>query len=177
MQCQKCGTTKPPLYTHILSYMPLQYTILCRTCHNEEHGLGLKLIEIFTEHTPTVPSRLQNGKYIRTYIIQRKPNPPTITETDLKTYVKRLQQMHPDKAFYLRKTTWKNKTLHILTRRKNAHPMNRIPLYFDLQNQKIYINKKDLDTNPQLTNYVLMRVLGALGITQNKYLHTTRRED
>jgi hypothetical protein len=176
MQCQKCGTTKPPLHYHIITYVPLQYTILCKSCHNEEHGLGLKLIEIFKEHTPTVLSRFQNGKYIRNYIITKKPNPPQLTETDLGIYTERLQQRYPNEGFYLRKLTWKNKTLHVLAKRKNHHTQGRIPLYFDLENQKFYIDKKDLQQNEKLANYLIMVVLGSLGISQSKYTHEIRRE-
>jgi len=170
MQCQKCGTTKPPLYTHIISYVPLQYVILCRTCHNEEHGLGLKLVEIFEEHTPIV----KGGSRHTDFIIRKQPNPPQLTETDLATYVERLQRIEPREGFYLRKITWKGKTLHVITKRKKRHMKPRIPIYFDLKNQKFYIDKRDLQKNEKLANYIIMVTLGSLGISQSKYANTNR---
>jgi len=176
MQCQKCGTTKPPLYYHIINYQTMEYIRLCKSCHNEEHGKGLKLVEIFEEHTPTVLCQTQNGRYIRTYIITKKSNPPRITETELGIYVERLQQRYPNEGFYLRKITWKNKTLHVLAKRKNHHAQGRIPIYFDLENQKFYIDKKDLEKNERLANYIIMVTLGSLGISQSKYANGIRRE-
>jgi hypothetical protein len=169
MQCQKCGTTKPPLYYHIITYVPLQYTILCKSCHNEEHGLGLKLIEIFEEHTPTVLSRFQNGKYIRNYIITKKPNPPQLTETDLGIYTERLQHKFPSEGFYLRKIKWHGKTLHVIGKIKRRGVTGRVPIYFDLENQKFYVEKKDLEKNKRLVDFLTMTTLGSLGVSQSKY--------
>jgi len=176
MHCHKCGTTKPPLFTHILNYQTMEYVILCRSCHNEEHGIGLKLIEIFTEHTPIVQGGSQYGRYKADFIIEKKPNAPKLTETDLSIYVERLQHRYPNEGFYLRKTTWKGKTLHVLAKRKNKHAKGRIPLYFDLTNQKFYINQKDLKQNERLANYLIMVTLGSLGVSQSKYANGLRRE-
>jgi hypothetical protein len=176
MQCQKCGTTKPPLYYHIINYQTMEYIRLCKSCHNEEHGIGLKLIEIFEEHTPIVKGGSQYGRYQAEFIIVKKPNPPQLTETELGIYTERLQQKYPSEGFYLRKITWKNKTLHVLAKRKNHHAQGRIPLYFDLENQKFYIDKRDLQKNERLANYIIMVTLGSLGISQSKYANGIRRE-
>jgi len=44
-----------------------------------------------------------------------------------------------------------------------------IPIYFDLENQKIYVPKTYMDKKPKLVNYILMRTLGALGLTKTRY--------
>jgi len=44
-----------------------------------------------------------------------------------------------------------------------------IPIYFDLENQKIYVPKTYMDKKPKLVNYILMRTLGALGLTKIRY--------
>jgi len=44
-----------------------------------------------------------------------------------------------------------------------------IPIYFDLQNQRIYVPKTYMDKKPKLANYILMRTLGALGLTKTRY--------
>jgi len=175
VQCEKCGTTKPPLYIHITDYSTLEYIRLCKSCHDEEHGLGLRLIEIFKEHTPIVEGGSQYGRYKADFIITKKSNAPHLTETDLRIYVERLQHRYPEEGFYMRKITWKGKTLHVIAKRKNHHTQGRIPLYFDLQNQKFYINKKDLQKNEKLANYIIMRTLGSLGVSQSKYANGLRR--
>jgi hypothetical protein len=154
----------------------MEYIHLCRSCHNEKHGLGLKLTEIFEEHTPIVQGGSQYGRYKADFIIAKKPNPPHITETDLKTYVERLKQRYPTEGFYLRKIKWHGKTLHVIGKRKRKGVTGRIPIYFDLQNQKFYIDKKDLEKNERLANYIIMVTLGSLGISQSKYANGIRRE-
>ena len=176
MKCEKCGTTKLPIFYHIINYQTMEYTRLCKSCHSEEHGLGLKLIEIFQEYTPIVKGGSYYGRYRADYIIEKKPNAPNITETELGIYVERLQHRYPNEGFYMRKLTWKGKTLHVIAKRKNHHAQGRIPLYFNLQEQKFYIDKKDLDTNPRLANYIMMTVLGSLGISQSKYANALRKE-
>jgi hypothetical protein len=175
LKCAKCGTTKPPLYYHIVQYFPFLAIRLCRSCHNEEHGIGLKLIEIFNDHTPMVEGGSLYGRYKADFIITKRANPPHISEQDLQLHVKRLQQKYPNEGFYMRKLTWKGRTLHVLAKRKNHHTQGRIPLYFDLQNQKYYIDKRDLQANPRLVNYIIMVTLGALGISQSIYANNIRR--
>jgi hypothetical protein len=153
----------------------MEYIRLCKSCHNEEHGLGLKLIEIFEEHTPIVKGGSQYGRYKADFIIEKKPNPPQLTETDLGIHVEKLQHKYPNEGFYIRKLTWKGKTLHVIAKRKNHHVQGRIPLYFDLENQKFYIDQRDLEKNERLANYIIMVTLGSLGISQSKYANGIRR--
>jgi len=169
MQCQKCGTTKPPLYTHIINYATMEYTILCKQCHDEEHGKGLSLIEIFNEYTPTITKPCSTGAYRATYLILKKPDSPTITLENLKQYLEALKQKYPDQKFYLTTAKYQGKTLYKLSKKRNPSDKPRVPLYFDLQNQKYYIEKQTLQKQPKLTNYIIMRTLGTLGITQHKY--------
>ena len=176
MKCQKCGTTKPPLFYHIINYQTMEYIRLCRQCHNEAHGLGLKLIEIFEEHTPIVQGGSQYGRYKANFIIEKKLNPPKITVKDLTDYIQRLKQRYPNEGFYLSKITWKNKTLHVIGKRKRKGVTGRVLIYFDLENQKFYVDKRDLEKNERLANYIIMVTLGSLGISQSKYANGLRRE-
>jgi hypothetical protein len=175
MQCQKCGTTKPPLYYHIINYQTMEYIRLCKQCHNEEHGLGLKLVEIFEEHTPIVKGGSQYGRYQADFIIVKKPNPPRITETELGIYVERLKQRYPSEGFYLRKIKWHGKTLHVIGKRKRNGVTGRVLIYFDLESQKFYVDKRDLEKNEKLANFIIMTVLGALKQSQSKYLRVSTR--
>ena len=169
IKCQKCGTTKPPIYYHITDYATLSYTRLCKQCHDQEHGLGLQLTEIFEEYTPIVEGGSQYGRYKASFIIQKRPNPKHITEQDLKKHLANLKNRYPNEGFYLRKTTWRNRKLHVLAKKKKPHVKGRIPIYFDLTNQKFYVEKKDLEKQPKLTNYIIMVTLGSLGVSQSRY--------
>jgi ribosomal protein L34 len=160
---------------HIVQCFPLLAIRLCKSCHDEEHEVGLNLIEIFNEHIPIVEGGSLHGKYRADYIIAKKPNPQKITLKQLTEYLQRLQQRYPNEGFYIRKRTWKGKTLYILAKRKRKGVTGRIPLYFDLQNQKYYIDKRDLQTNPRLANYIIMVTLGTLGISQSIYANNIRR--
>jgi hypothetical protein len=133
------------------------------------------LIEIFEEHTPIVQGGSQYGRYKANFIIEKKLNPPKITVKDLTDYLQRLKQRYPNEGFYLKKRTWKNKTLYVLAKRKNRHVQGRIPLYFDLENQKFYVDKRDLEKNEKLANFIIMTVLGALKQSQSKYLRVSTR--
>jgi len=50
-----------------------------------------------------------------------------------------------------------------------------VSIYFDLEKQKIYVPKSHVDKKPRLVNYLLMRTLGALGISKTKYIKTIGR--
>lgn len=50
-----------------------------------------------------------------------------------------------------------------------------VPIYFDLENQKIFVPKSYVKSKPKLVNYILMRTLGALGLTTTKYIATIGR--
>jgi hypothetical protein len=52
-----------------------------------------------------------------------------------------------------------------ITRKHDA-----IPIYIDLQNQRFYVPQIYIKTKPKLTAYIIMKTLGALGITQSKYI-------
>ena len=175
MQCQKCGTTKPPLYTHIINYATMEHTILCKQCHNEQHDKGLNLIEIFNEHEPVVNGHIGSGAYKATFIIQKQPNAPTITPETLKQYLQNLKQRYPDQKFYLTTVKYQGRTLYKLSKIKNPPDKPRIPLYFDLQNQKFYIEKQTLQKQPKLADYVIMVTLGSLGISQSVYANGIQR--
>jgi hypothetical protein len=175
LKCEKCGTTKPPLFYHIVNYQTMECIRVCRHCHDELHGRGKILVEIFNEYTPIVKGGSQHNKYQAAFVVSKKANPKHITEEDLHMYVEKLKQRYPSEKFYMRKLTWKNKILYVIAKRKNPHTTGRVPLYFDLENQKFYVEKKDLEKNEKLANYIIMVTLGALGVSQSKYMNILAR--
>jgi len=57
------------------------------------------------------------------------------------------------------------KPFHIITQK--ASP--RVPIYVCLETQTFYVPKTYLKRKRRLTNYILMRTLGARGVSQSKY--------
>ena len=45
----------------------------------------------------------------------------------------------------------------------------RVPIYFDLQARKVYVEAEIAEKEPRLVSYILMRTLGALGLTTVKH--------
>jgi len=113
--------------------------------HYPERNFDLKKI-----HLPNPAEEAELKKRIEYY--QTKLFRTPIDTVMLQRYSQKLQQL-PRKLFY------------IITQK--ASP--RVPIYVDLETQTFYIPKTYLKRKRKLTNYILMRTLGALGISQSKY--------
>jgi hypothetical protein len=172
MKCQYCGTKAKDLQVHLISVIPLRYVMLCKYCHDEVHGKGLRLIQVFKEHKPIITGGSQHGRYKADFQLVRTRN--KIELEKIKEYVRQLNQKFPNERFYVRKIKYKNTTLYVLAKpKKNDRPENgrkRIPIYFDIKNQKVYVEEKDIQNYPRLVNYLLMRALGSIGVAKVKYL-------
>jgi hypothetical protein len=134
----------------------------------------LELAEVFKDFDIIVQSRLSvnysSGSYTRIYKILPKKDSKIITLEDLEKVVKRLSEKYPSENFSL----IKKKNYYVITKNAEKTRFKNIPIYFDLKNQKIYVEKEHIEKERRLTNYLLMRTLGALGIIQNKYIGTER---
>jgi len=51
----------------------------------------------------------------------------------------------------------------------------RLPIYFDLHSQRVYVDEDDYKVEPKLSNYILMRTLGALGVSQTRHVKVLGR--
>ena len=173
MRCAICKRTGVPLEYHILSYVPLRYIKLCHSCHKLAHGKAPKLVKIFKDYYPIVNGKGQFGRYNQKFIIVPKRKPAKITLEKLKTYVATLQKRFPDKNFILKKKQVGRITYYILTKKRYDKHGNLqrgiVPLWFDLENQKVWIEERVVKKMPKLANYIIMVTLGALGISQSKY--------
>jgi len=135
-----------------------------------------KLIEIFEEYKPIVRGKSNFGKYPALYEVVRRKEPKKVTLESLKEYVKKLNEKYPEYGFRIyqkgkflvldRKPFRKDKR----GRKKFVH--QRVPIYFDLEEQKFYLPESYLKRSKKLVNYIIMRTLGALGVSTTKYIKT-----
>lgn len=135
-----------------------------------------ELVEVFRQYK-NILIRGASGfrRYPATFKLVRTDG--KITLEKLQNYIQSLQSKYPDRHFALKTFEYRGRTLHIITKKSYVKEggkikvvKDRIPIYFDLEGQKVYVPKSYILYNRKLTNYVLMRVLGALGIAKVKYL-------
>jgi len=140
----------------------------------------MQLLEVFKDFKVIIEGASQHGRYRALFEVIPKNNQSPITVEALSKYVERLQQKHPDRNFYLRHTRVGGREFYVITRkcyvtlpdgtRKRVY--DRVPIYFDLQNQKIYVPKSYVEKQKKLVNYIIFRTLGGLGVSRVIYLQT-----
>lgn len=100
-----------------------------------------------------------------------------ITLEKLQKYVESLQTKYPDRQFMLKAVNYRGRTLYVVTRKSYIKEngrikvvKDRVPIYFDLDRQKVYVPKSYIEKSRKLANYILMRTLGTLGVAKVKYV-------
>lgn len=177
MRCPACGEAARRLVHHVVSYAERIYALLCRACHRDLHGLGLRLVEVFEEHRPMVEGGSYRGRYACDYEVVRRPDARRLTVEDLEAYVRRLNELAPGEGFTLRAVKWRGRRIHVVTKSSSQPRWPTIPLFFDLAGQRFYVREQDLRERPRLTDYVVMRSLGMLGVSQSRYAGGMRRRE
>jgi len=129
-----------------------------------------KLIEIFKEHVPIVEGGSQFNRYRALFKVEKRRKPKKVTLKALRRYVRHLNRKYPKAGFCLRRMTYRRKVLHVLTKKNPDANGGVVPIYFDLRRQRFFISREDLERQPRLANFVIMTVLGALGVSQSKYI-------
>lgn len=138
----------------------------------------MKLLEIFKDFKIIIKGKSFHSKYDADFEVIKKTNPKVITLQDLKEYIEDLQNKYPNHNFYLDHKYVNGKEYYIITRKKRMRMPNgsikyvkeRIPIYIDLKEQKFYIPQCYIKKQYKLACYVIMRVLGILGISTTKYI-------
>lgn len=128
-------------------------------------------VEVESEYTCSSRSGKVYGKRVATYRIIPKAKPKTITVDDLIEYVNNLTMHHPKERFKLAERKIGKRTLYVITKDSVDSNKPTVPIYFDLDKQKFYIDKESTK-NPKITNYIIMVTLGQLGVSQSKYVRS-----
>jgi hypothetical protein len=143
-------------------------------------------MEPFKDFKVYIRGASQKGRYEALYELVPEDGRRYITRQDLEDYVEKLQEKHPDKGFRLDTKRIGGRRFYVITRRSyeklpdgsKRQVRDRVPIYFDLDSQKVYVPRWYVRNRRRLTNYILMRTLGSLGYATVKYKRiTARRED
>jgi len=138
----------------------------------------MRLLNVFRDIHVLIRGKSQMGRYDATYELVRREDAKRVTLEDLERYVENLKQRFPERGFKLRKVKYKGRIYWVIDqdryirvgRRKKKVKKDRVPIYFDLDAQEVYIPAYYWKTNQRLAGYILMRTLGALGISTVKYV-------
>ena len=142
----------------------------------------MRLVKIFDEHIPTVRGKGNFGRYDQLFEVVKKPNPRRVTFEDLAEYVFNLKERYPNENFQLREVELNGRKFYVIDKKswkklpdgRRIRVRNRIPIYVDLQNQEFFVPESYLKKQKRLANYIIMRTLGALGISTVKYIGNGR---
>jgi len=126
----------------------------------------MRLVEIFKEHNVIVKGKGTKSQYDQLFLLTQVNK--EIKLEDLKAYVQKLQNKYPNRGFRLKKRG----KYYIVDQEYRDGRKDRIPIYFDLDAQKVYVPSSYLKSRKKLANYLLMRALGTLGLAKVKYLQT-----
>jgi len=122
-----------------------------------------ELLEIFKDFEVEVEGISGNKRYRALYHVVKKENPKRVTLEDLENYAKRLSEKYKGEKFAVEKQG----EFYVLVKKSGTLPS--LPIYFYLENQRFFVRKEDYLKNKRLANYIIMRVLGALGVVTEKY--------
>jgi hypothetical protein len=143
----------------------------------------MRLVRIFDEYADiTIVGKSNHSRYDALFEVVRIPN-ARVDLDRIQQYVKSLQTRFPDKNFMLKKVKVEGKEYYVISRKsyiitpdgKRKKVRDRIPIYIDLENQAFYIPKSYIEKNRKLANFVILRVLGALGVARAKYVQMLGR--
>jgi len=141
-----------------------------------------RLVKIFDEHVPVVRGKGQFGRYNQLFEVVKKRNPKKLTLEDLAEYVFNLKERYPDRGFQLREVELDGRKFYVIDKKswrklpngRRVRVRDRIPIYVDLERQEFYVPQSYLKRRKRLTNYIIMRTLGTLGVSTVRYVGNGR---
>ena len=141
----------------------------------------IRLVKLFDEYDDIEVSSIVQGRYEYAYRVVRVEG-AKVTLEKMWEYVRRLRQKYPDRRFTIRRVVLRvngrKRVFHVITRDIKGDPVGSIdgtvpdviPIYVNLRRQEFYVPEYCIREKRKLTNFVILRVLGALGVARNKYL-------
>jgi hypothetical protein len=141
----------------------------------------MKLLEVFKDINPII--RGVSGQSYSTAYYQLIPKQNQKIDKfefleKVEKYVESLQKKYPDKQFYHYICRIDGKEYVVITKKKyitnekgeKIRQHDRCPVYISLDDFKAYVPEYYYRLKPKLCNYILLRVLGTLGLATLKNL-------
>jgi len=134
------------------------------------------LKEVFKDFEVVVKSASYHSRYHYPMKIVLRDEPKQITLQDLTDHVENLKAKYPDKVFKLMKRKVGGRTYYVITRKsyyrdeqgRRHEVKERVPIYVDLDQQRFFVPKRYVEHRLKLTRYIVMRVLGTLGLVKSE---------
>jgi hypothetical protein len=151
------------------------------TTRTPRKSSDIRLVKLFDEYDDIEVSSIVQGRYEYAYKVARVEG-ARVTLEKMWEYVRRLRQKHPNRRFTIRRVVLRvggrKRVFHVITRVVRGDPLGEIdgsvpdliPIYVSLRKQEFYVPERCVRENTKLTNFVVLRVLGALGVARSKYL-------
>jgi len=150
------------------------------------YKVKMKLVEIFGKLNPRLVGGSHWPKYRALFSVRKRSDPQVVTLEMLEEYARQLElkvkSRNPKLKVILRPVKVDGKTLFRFgvskywkdEEGKKHTNWARVPIYFDLEEQRFFVPVYYILTRPKLTNYIVMRTLGALGVSQSTYIKPVR---
>jgi hypothetical protein len=142
-------------------------------------GRRVRLLEVFKDVDPIIKGMSGQRRYTAYYRLVPK-QVQGLTKHELlervEKYVEGLRQKYPDKEFYHYICRIDGREYVVVTKKKyvkgeggaKVRQWDRCPVYISLDDFKAYVPAYYYKIKPKLCNYILMRVLGTLGLATLK---------
>ena len=143
------------------------------------------LLEVWKDFKPYVYGGSRHGLYKALFeIVPVQPKTPVTLEM-LEDYVHELAVRYPERQFYGDIITIEGRKYFVMgqatTKKDGSRVKDRLNIYFLLNDryevESVFIPKSSLERQRRLTNYLLMRTLGKLGMCRSKYVRMIGKAD
>jgi hypothetical protein len=131
----------------------------------------MRLKKVFEDLKVEIEGKGQFGQYGQLFKLTPVESPP-ITVEQLQEHVTKLQQKYTERGFKLKQRGLYHIIDQNLYKPDGKKKTDRVPIYFNLQTQEIFIPSSYFERKPKLVGYILTRTLGALGIAKVRYIKT-----
>jgi hypothetical protein len=150
------------------------------TCTSRKSS-DIRLVKLFDEYDDIELSHLAQGRYEDVRKVVRVDG-AKVTLEGIWEYVRHLRQKYPNRNFTVRRVGLRiggrRRMFYVITRDIKGDPVGSIdgtapevvPIYVSIRKQEFYVPEYCIREKRKLTNFVILRVLGALGVARAKYL-------
>jgi hypothetical protein len=151
------------------------------TTRTSRKSSDIRLVRLFDEYGSIEVPNYSLRPFDYVYRVVRNEG-AKVTLEKMWEYVHTLQRKYPDKRFTIRRVglrvNGRRRMFYVITRDIKGDVMGSIdgtapevvPIYVSIRKQEFYVPEYCIREKRRLTNFVILKVLGALGVAKRKYL-------